>query len=242
VPDHLEPLLATLERRDDLSATERDALVSSPWLLRRFSAESEIISFGQLVEESCFIAEGFAARTVHLMSGARQFTSVHVLGDFVDLHGLLLRRMDHDVVALTDCRMAFLHHSRLKDISTDHPHLWRLLSTTVAIDGAIQRQWIAALGRRQAPSRLAHLLCELFVRLEIVGVARDYSYQLPITQHVLADVLGLSVVHTNRALQELRARELVSWKGSRVCILDWSGLARLGEFSPEYLNLVHEPR
>lgn len=240
--EFLRPLLAVLERRDTISAAERAALENLPWRLRTFPLETEVIAAGSRPEESCFIVSGFASRAVYLPGGGRQLTSIHVPGDFVDLHGLLLKEMDHSVIALTECTMAFAKHSALRKLSEKLPHLWRLLSLTAAIDGAIQRSWITSLGRRGSTERLAHLICELCVRLEIVGAVSEGTFQLPLNQTRLADILGLSVVQTNRSLQKLRAMDLISWTGGMIAIVDRPKLAALAEFDDIYLNLLREPR
>ncbi|MGV8953869.1 MAG: Crp/Fnr family transcriptional regulator [Cypionkella sp.] len=110
------------------------------------------------------------------------------------------------------------------------------------IDGACHRGWLVAMGRWPAIGKLAHLLCEMCLRLEVIGAVEAASFRLPITQVELGDVLGLSSVHVNRTLQELRATGLIAWKGQLVTILDWDGLRRTSEFDPRYLHLVKEPR
>jgi CRP-like cAMP-binding protein len=238
----IEALIATIERRDQLSVEEKDALVSLNWRTRDYPADVEIIPDGTEPPDSCLLLAGMAARSMSLINGERQITAVHVMGDFVDLHGLFLKVIDHSVTSLTPARVAFVDHGSLKEITRTMPHLARLLSMLVAIDAAVQRNWILSLGRCKAEARLANLLCELFRRLEIVGAVSDHSFDLPISQRTLADILGLSIVHTNRTLQHLRQSNLVSWRNGRVKILDWNGLARLAEFHPVYHNLIHEPR
>src|SRR5690606_4693181 len=113
------------------------------------------------------------ARAVLMADGGRQFTTVHVAGDFVDLPALLLRQMDHSVVALSDCTVVFVPHADLVTITEQAPHLTRLLWLATMIDGAIQREMVASLGRRTPLQHLAHLFCELYLRLEIVGLAAN---------------------------------------------------------------------
>jgi CRP-like cAMP-binding protein len=150
--------------------------------------------------------------------------------------------MDHSVIALTDCRVAFVEHGDLHRLASEQPHLWRMLSMLVAIDSAIQRNWLVSLGRRNPLSHLAHLICELYLRLEVVGAASTHRFEFRIGQADLADLLGLSVVHTNRTMQELRSLKLMTWRNGMITILDWNALANLAEFDPVYLNLFQEPR
>jgi CRP-like cAMP-binding protein len=177
-----------------------------------------------------------------LSTGRRQITDFHVVGDFVDLHSFLLKTMDHGILALTQCRVGLVPHTTLTEITEKYPHLARLLWLNTLIDSAVHREWLTAMGRRPANGHLAHLICELFLRLKIVGQADNGTIQLPITQAELGDALGLSTVHVNRVLQSLRADGLVRWQGSSLTILDWDRLQEVAEFTPTYLNLQHEPR
>jgi CRP-like cAMP-binding protein len=169
-------------------------------------------------------------------------TALHVPGDFVDLHALLLRKMDHSVMALTECRVVFVPHPDLVAITENAPHLTRLLWLSTTIDAAIQREMIASVGRRTPLQHLAHTICELYLRLEVVGLAESGKFRFAITQSELADVLGLSLVHTNRTVQDLRATGLVQWSQTDVQITDMDRLTRLAGFDPTYLNLSSEPR
>ncbi len=186
--------------------------------------------------------EGFAARYKILPSGRRQITAIHVPGDFVDLHSFLLKTMDHGVMALTACELALVPHATLLRITEEKPHLARLLWLGTLIDAAIHREWLTMMGRSSATAHMAHLICELFCRLQLVGLTDGWSFRCPLTQEELGDTLGLSTVHVNRVLKELRERKLVSWQNGIVTIANWQGLQDLGEFSELYLNLIREPR
>ncbi len=237
-----EALFSMLERRDELSVAERKALESLSWRLRSYGDGDEIIPERSEPTESCLLVEGLAARSRQLANGNRQLTAVHVPGDFVDLHGLLLKVMDHAVMALAPCRMAFAPHSEVRRIAAEFPHLGRLLFMTVAIDAAIQRNWIACMGRMDPLRHIAYLVCEVYCRLDVVGQVKDRAFDFPVTQSEVADLVGLSIVHTNRTIQELRASGHVTWQGNQVIVHDWDGLARLADFDPTYLNLVRRPR
>jgi len=182
----------------------------------------DIIREGDRPTESIVLLEGFAGRYNLLRNGKRQITALHVPGDFVDLHSFLVKMMDHAVLAITPCSVAGVPHEILREISENHTHLTRLLGVNLAVDAAIHRQWIVALGRRSALEHAAHLLCEMFVRLRVVGLTEDDSFKLPLTQAELGDSLGLSTVHVNRVVQELRARGLITWRGETLVIDDWS--------------------
>lgn len=207
-----------------------------------FRPDEDMVREGDRPTESKLLLEGFAARYKLLASGKRQITHIHVSGDFVDLHSFPLKRMDHGIVALSPCKVGIVPHEVIHRITQEHPHLTRLLWMNTAIDRAIHRQTIVVVGRQDARGKLAHLICELFLRLESVGLAEGRSFHLPITQAEIGDVLGLSTVHVNRTLQELRSGRLLRWERTAVEILDWERLCEVAEFNPDYLNLVHEPR
>jgi CRP-like cAMP-binding protein len=234
--------LRSLERRDSLSDDEIRTISELPSRPAVFSAGEEIVVEGSRLKESCLVTSGFAARSQSLRSGERQITAVHVPGDFVDLHSMLLKVMDHSVVALGPCKVAFVPHEAIRVVTETSPHLARMFWLSTVIDGAIQRTWITCLGRRSAEQHLAHLICELYVRLEVAGAASDFIFEFPVTQAQLGDVLGLSVVHVNRKLQELRAAGLVEWRDGKVKIRDFERLAQMSEFDPTYLSLRRESR
>ena len=192
--------------------------------------------------ECTLLLEGFAARVKTLRSGKRQIVSVHVTGDFVDLHSFVLKRIDHSIVALTPCRIANVAHQDLEAITENFPHLTRLLWLGTVIDGAIHRAWLAAMGGRSAAGQLAHFICEMFLRLQAIGHTDGSSMVLPFTQPELGDILGLSSVHVNRVLQGLRSDNLVRWQDQSITILNWDGLSRLAEFDSTYLSLQKERR
>lgn len=238
----IEPLVRGLARRDVVSEYERGLIAG---LKRRKSSHSkggELVGAHSRPGESCLVLHGFAAREVFMSDGQRQITAIHIPGDFVDLHALTLKIMDHSVVALTDCEAAFVPHSELLRVIDKSPHLGRLFWLSTVVDAAIQRAWIAGIGRRSATAHLGHLLCELYYRLDAVGLAEGLSFTFSITQPELADILGLSLVHVNRTLQALRRAGLVNWKSGVVTLLDIERLALMADFDPTYLNLVNEPR
>jgi CRP-like cAMP-binding protein len=192
---------------------------------------------GDRPTESTLMIEGFCGRYSTFADGRRQFTALHIAGDFVDLHSFLLKPMDHGVVALSPCRIVTFPHAALREITEQFPHLTRVLWFSTLIDAAIHRAWLVSMGRRAALAHMAHLLCELLLRLHVVGLAEGRSFNFPLTQQELADILGLSMVHVNRVIQDLRAKKLVAWRSGRVSILDWEGLVALAEFDPTYLHL-----
>ncbi len=236
------PLVLKLERHDLLSPDEKRVLESAVSRSREFRADEDIVREASRPTESHLLLEGFAARYKILMNGRRQITALHLPGDFVDLHSYLLEKLDHGVIALTSCHVAVVPHDHLRRITESHPHLARLLWLTTLVDGATHREWLVAMGRRSALGHFAHLICELFLRLQAVGQTDGYSFLLPATQAELGDTLGISTVHVNRVVQELRTDRLITWQGETVTILDWERLRQVADFDPTYLYLEPEPR
>ncbi len=238
----LQTLFLGLFRRDSLSRAEIERLVECIKYDREIRAGQDIVKAGSSPDRSSVMLSGFAARYKLLESGSRQITSLHVAGDFVDLHAFLLKKMDHGIVAVSDCRIAFASHACLREITEEEPHLARMLWLNTLVDGAIHREWIVAMGRRSKLSHLAHLICELYMRLKAVDLSDGNSFELPLSQSALSDVLGLSTVHMNRVIQALRREQVVQWTGHRIEILQWERLAAIAEFDPTYLTLENSPR
>ena len=238
----LESLYLNLGQHDSLSEEEKALLTSTLSIEKYVGVGEDIVSEGTRPSYSTLIIDGLAARYKVLEDGGRQFTSLQVAGDFVDLHAFLLKTMDHGIIALSPCHVAAAEHSKLKTITEQAPHLTRLLWLDTLVDGAIHREWIVAMGRRSKLSHLAHLICELFVRLQVVKKTRDMSFHLPLSQAQLADVLGLSVVHMNRVIGTLRRMNVINWTGHMITILDWERLVGIAEFDPTYLSMTREPR
>ncbi|WP_029907486.1 Crp/Fnr family transcriptional regulator [Caulobacter sp. UNC358MFTsu5.1] len=233
----ITPLIHKLARRDALSDEERSVLAGLLGPERHVPAGGLLVEPGDRPGFSTFLVSGFCARYSLTVDGGRQLTEVNVPGDFVDLHSLLMRQMDHGVVALGDCVIAPAAHADLRRLTESHPHLARLLWLETVVDGAIHRQWLVTMGQQNAASRLAHLVCELYRRLESAGLARDYRFSIPMTQVDLGDVLGLTPVHVNRVLMDLRQQGLLEWRAGLVTIPDWDSLVSLGQFDPTYLRL-----
>lgn len=237
-----QSFIRNLEQRDELTSQERALIESLPANMRSFERGEELVVENSRPNHSCLLLSGFAGREIILRDGKRQIAAVNIPGDFVDLHAMLLKVMDHTVVALTPCRAAFVPHEDLRRVVAESVHLGRLLWLMTVIDAAIHRAWIASIGRRPAGARVGHLVCELFLRLQAVGLSEPNRLDFPVTQSELADMLGLSVVHVNRSLRELREKNLLVWRGNKIEIPDFAALSGACGFEPTYLNLHKEPR
>lgn len=231
-----------LRARDELSSEEEQAIRGSITEVREAPADKAIIRAGEELHNCTLLVSGIACRYKDLRDGQRQITELHVAGDFLDLHSFTLKRLDQNVMTLTPCTFALVPHERVKAITERHPHLTRLYWFATNLDAAVHREWEVSLGRRSAISRMAHLFCELHVRLGIVELAEENGYELKLTQTDLAECLGLTPVHVNRTLKELRERELMTFQGGRVEIRDIPGLRRIAEFDPAYLYLERRAR
>ena len=221
--------------RDSMS--EEDALILERAVseVRTLPARHTLTRTGEEVRASTYLVEGYMCRYMDDREGYRQLVAVHVPGDFVDLHGYGLKRLDHDVATLGPAKIAVVPHEAIRDINEQHPNLTRLLWLATLLDAAMHRQWIFRLGRLDSAGRVAHLFCEVEARLQMVGLAEDGRYTLPLTQPDLAEACGMTGVHANRTLRALRERNLATFRDGNVSITDLAGLRRVAEFDPAYL-------
>ena len=233
--------LKKLRRHAHLSSEEEQAIRNAVTETRSFAADKILIRNGVELNSSLLLLDGWLARSKDLPGGDRQVTQLHVAGDFADLHSYTLKRLDHDVATLSECLIAVVPHARLKELTERFPRLARLYWLSTNVDAAITRELALSLGRRSALSGMAHLFCELYVRLEMVGRAQGDGYDFPLTQRELAECLGLTVVHANRTLQELRRRRVLEFENRRLTVRDRKGLEGIAEFDPAYLYLDRLP-
>jgi CRP-like cAMP-binding protein len=234
------PLIAKLEQHGPLSDEEKQVIRQITSRVTTYKAHEEVVPEGSTPSHSSLVLKGFAARHQHLADRKRQITAFHVPGDFMDLHSFLLKKMEDGVGALTPCTVAAVPHSDLRKITKNYPYLTRVLWLTTLVDAAVHRTWIMTLGRMDARNRVAHFLCEMHDRLERVGLTKDHGYDLRITQQELGDAFGLTGVHVNRILQDLRGDGLITSRGKSVVINDWERLQKEGKYNPDYLHLSQQ--
>jgi CRP-like cAMP-binding protein len=233
----LNPLLRKLESVASLSAEEKAAVLDLPITVRQMRADHDIVRERDRPSQCCLVLDGWLCRYKILETGTRQIFSFHIAGDIPDLQSLHLRVMDHNLGSLGQSTVAFIQHESVKSLAKDFPHICNVLWRDTLIDAAIFREWMVGMGRRDAPSRIAHLICELFTKMRSVGLTRGYTCDFPITQSVMGDALGLSTVHVNRSLMELRGKGLIKLEKQVLTILKWHGLQKEGGFNPLYLHL-----
>lgn len=219
-----------------LTDDDRRAVADLPATTRRFAAGEDIVNEGDAPSQCRVLLSGQAFRHRTLPDGRRQIMSFHIPGDVCDVEGLLLS-MDHNVSALMACEVAFVPHAALDAMLDERPRVLRALWRTSLVDGAVFREWMVGIGRRTAKARIAHLFCEVFMRMRALGLVEKNRCRFPVTQTHLSDALGLSVVHTNRVLQELRGEQLIAFRSGELVVLNWPGLQAAGEFEPSYLHL-----
>ncbi|MBW0006992.1 MAG: Crp/Fnr family transcriptional regulator [Sphingomonas sp.] len=229
--------LQKLRARDTVSPEDERIIRSLVSEVIEIPADKTAIRHGIELQNSMLLLDGWMARAKDLPTGERQVAELHVAGDFVDLHSFTLKSLDHDVITMTNCRLAIVPHERLKSATERSPHLTRLYWLMTNIDAAIQREWSLSLGRRSALGRMAHLFCELNVRLGVIGLSSDNAYDFPLTQVELGECLGLTSVHVNRTLQELRRLGLIALENRRLTIFNLVALKRVAGFDPAYLYL-----
>jgi CRP-like cAMP-binding protein len=191
---------------------------------------------GARTTECNLLLRGFAYRQKLLSDGERQIISIHIPTEFIDLQNGILGTADHNVQSLNHSEVAAVPRSALMELADKSASARLAMWIDTLIDASIFREWVVNVGRRDARARIAHLLCELALRLERTGAGRDGSFDLPLTQEQLADATGLTAVHTNRTLQSLRREGLIQLSNGILRVLDWEGLRKVGDFDELYLH------
>jgi CRP-like cAMP-binding protein len=231
------PLVRKLAAFDRLSDDDYRLLDELVLNVRQVPARIDLIQEGDKPSDVHLVMEGFACRYKVLPDGKRHIMAYLVPGDFCDLHVFILDEMDHSLGTLSPCRIVDIPRARILEL-TERPAIARALWIAAMVDEATLREWLVNIGGRPAEERVAHLLCELLLRLRAVGLADGDKYVLPITQQDLADTMGLSNVHMNRVIQRLRAEKLITLKRQNLVILDMERLQELASFNPNYLHLT----
>lgn len=237
------PLTSKLSNFTRLSTEDRaalDGLVEGR--VRQCSPRQDIILEGETPRELRLFLAGWACRYKMLEDGRRQIVAVLLPGDICDLHMNVLREMDHTVTALTPVSYVDIQPATIEAIMARHPRIAQALLWDGQVTSAIQREWVLNLGQRSALERIAHLLCELFTRVKAVGLAVQNRCEMPLTQSDLAETTGLSAVHVNRTLQELRSQGLIVLRDRDLTILNFEELRAVAGFNPNYLHLSREGR
>jgi CRP-like cAMP-binding protein len=231
-------LLLRLERFGALSVEDRQRLADLPLKVVNYSAGEEVVSNGFAPSRSTVVLSGILFSHKQVGRSRRQITSFFVPGDLADLSIFYLPRVNHRINALGPAVVAFVQNAALKEMLDKSPALAQAFWRETLMQAAMVQECVANLGRRDAVARIAHILCELTARLQIVGLAQTFSFSMPWTQMDVADASGISNVHANRVIQELRRLGLVDWDSRQVKIRDWDALVQLADFRDDYLQFT----
>ncbi len=235
------PLIQRLETFRTLSTIDREVLGKATEDTHSVASHTDLLREGDAPEVVRVLVEGFACRYKIVDGGKRQILGFLLPGDICDAHVFTLSHTDHNVVALTEAKVATIPRDAVERILAAHPAIARALLWSSLVNESISREWLANMGRRSPNKRIGHLLCEMLTRLRAAGQASDDRFAFPITQADLGDTVGLSTVHVNRTLQELKAKKLIVSKRWLFEILDVPALMAFSDFDPAYLHLDPAP-
>jgi CRP-like cAMP-binding protein len=232
-------LAALLRRLDTVSGLEEadvEAIRSLPIVIRRLDSGGYIVRDGDRPSECCLVVEGFCVRAKSTAAGQRQILSIHIPGEIPDLQSLHLHVMDHDLVALVPSTLGFIGHAALRALTRAKPNVAELLWRDTLIDSAIFREWIVNVGQRPAPNRFAHMIVELRERLAVIGKVEGNEFDMPLTQEQLGEAMGITAVHANRIIRQLRDENVLHFNRGRVTVQDETRLQELADFDHRYLH------
>lgn len=232
----LAPLLLKLEKHVSFGVADREAFLRLAAFRKTISAGAYVTREEDRVQVCTGLLSGFAYSHKTLRDGSRQIVSVHVSGDLLNLQDAMFGTASHNVQIMTPAVVASIQASELIRIAAERPVIQRALWLSTLVDGSVFSEWITNVGRRDARSRIAHLLCEFAMRLKVIGLCNDLTYTLPMTQVQIADATGLTAIHVNRTIQALRSDGLIRTDKRTVAIEDWVGLTRTAGFKVDYLH------
>lgn len=235
--DLTAPLLRKLESLGRLYPEERQSIEAMPLTGKRLKTGDIIAREGDEPSHCCVLLEGFLHRYSILRGGQQQTLSLHIPGDIPDLQGLHLQIMDHTLASIGPSKIALIAHGDMLNVLRKAPRLVALFWRESLIDAANARTWVKVLGGHEALGKFAHLLCEIYVRMDVVGLTENNSCTFPLTQEQLGEALGVTSVHVNRTLMKLRAEGLADLRKGKLSILNWDRLREVADFDPAYLNL-----
>lgn len=220
-----------------LGTQDRDAVLALPCEVIMAAREHHLVREGGQPQNACLLISGFAFRYQLVADGSRSISAIHMDGDMVNLENSLLRIADHGVKTLTSCTVALIPCDAVREVARAFPNVGMAMWYSTLVDGSIFREWIANNSRRSALERIAHLLCEIGVRLEAASLGKKSNYELPLTQDQLADCTGLTPVHVNRMLRALHNDGAIARSKRLITIADWDKLRLVADFRSAYLHL-----
>lgn len=229
-------LLRRLRATAGIEEDDIQAIRALPVSVRTYRANQPIVRDGERPRECCLIVEGFCIRSKTIASGQRQILSIHIPGEIPDLQSLHLHVMDHDLITLTECTLGFIGHGALRDITRRRPNIVEILWRDTLVDAAMFREWIVNVGQRPALNRLAHIIIELRERLRVIGRLEGKEFEMPLTQEQIGEAMGITAVHANRIIKQLREDNVADLCRGRVTVLDEAKLQTLADFDDCYLH------
>ncbi|WLB59061.1 Crp/Fnr family transcriptional regulator [Bradyrhizobium japonicum] len=229
-------LVRRLRTSSGISDDDVKEIEQLPIAVRQYPAETPVVRDGERATDCCLIADGFCARSKTIPSGKRQILSIHIPGEIPDLMSLFLHVMDHDLSTLTPCTLGFIRHETLRNLHQRSPSVAELFWRDTLIDSAMFREWIVNVGQRPAPARLAHVMIELRERLRVIGRLDGNGFEMPLTQEQIGEALGITAVHANRVIKQLRQEGIVELHRGRVTVLDERKFLELADFDGRYLH------
>ena len=230
-------MIRKLETHAPLDAEDRAALLALPHTVRTFDASAYLVREGDRPDKYAVLLSGYAFRQKLTSDGLRQIISLHIPGDMLDLQHLHLEVADHNVQTLTSADVATIPRAAVQTLARTRPGVDHALFVAALVEASIFREWVLNIGRRDARSRLAHLLCEFAARLDAQGLTPGRDYDFPMTQEQIGDALGLTAVHINRTLRALEIEGLIVRNGRQVNSPSWTALRQVADFSVRYLHL-----
>ena len=233
----LELLVHNLELHVELSQQDKDAILALPHRLRTLEASTYLTREGDVPDQCGVLGSGYAYRQKHTGDGQRQIIALHIPGEAVDFQHLYLDVADHSVQMLTRGEVAMIARKDLRDLSRARPAVGHAIMLNILVEASVFREWVLNVGRRDARSRLAHVLCEFAVRMHRQGLSDGSGFELPITQEQLGDVLGLTTVHVARTLKSLEVAGLITRNRRAITFPNWERLRDVGDFNQRYLHL-----
>ncbi|HEX8300783.1 Crp/Fnr family transcriptional regulator [Sphingomonas sp.] len=230
-------LVRNLQLRSELSGEDCAAILALPTFVRTLEAGTYLVREAEPVVNCAVLMSGFAYRHKLTGDGTRQIVSLHIPGDALDFQNLFLDVSDHNVQMLTRGDVAYIPRTDVQQLTRSNTSIAHAILVKILVEASVFREWVLNVGRRDARTRVAHLLCELGVRLDAEGLAEEYGYELPMTQEQLGDAVGLTPVHVNRTLKTLEREGLISRTKRSVGFPNWSALRSAGDFNQRYLHL-----
>jgi len=235
----LAPIVRKLEHWHPLDEAERRAILSLPHSTRDLAANQFVVWDGDRPQHTCLLVSGFAIRHKLAGNGGRQIMSIHMKGDLVDLQNSLLGTADHNVQMITAGSVVLIPVQAIREIAYEFPAIGMAMWYETLVEASIFREWILNVGRRDAFTAIAHLLCEFALRMEVAELGESVNYELPFTQEQLGDAVSLTSVHVNRTLMRLEEEGYIRRSRRTIQIDDWQELAKVADFEPRYLHLRH---